>query len=109
MAGVATDLVDRNSRGCIVEDEWEVGLKSRRGVAIPRLVSRDYGDSEETCSLAIGGFFLWLIGGVIACPSSMKLPTSPTRLTLGDVHYFDPLFFLLHRLLSPCPLVDGMV
>ena len=58
MAGVATDLVDRNSRGCIVEDEWEVGLKSRRGVAIPRLVSRDYGDSSETCSLAIGGFFL---------------------------------------------------
>ena len=41
MAGVATDLVDRNSRGCIVEDEWELGLKSRRGVAIPRLVSRD--------------------------------------------------------------------
>ena len=36
MAGVATDSVDRNSRGCIVEDEWEVGLKSRRGVAIPR-------------------------------------------------------------------------
>ena len=28
--------LDRNSKGCKVGDEWEVGLKSRRGVAIPR-------------------------------------------------------------------------
>ena len=80
-----------------------MGLKSRRGVAIPRWCLGINETLERPAPSYRRVLFVVDKNGIIACPSSMKLPTSPTRLTLGDVHYFDPLFFFVASFALPLP------